>query len=221
MYAETLLRSGRMPETVAEEDDAWERSALTTISANTVTMQRLVEDLLDASSMRGDGLRIHRVPRRVGDAFESARVMLSPLAEAAGVSLSFLSDEDAAEAVGAIDPERVVQLLSNLVGNAVKFTPSGGRVDVHFTVQGGVLVAAVRDTGPGIAAEEIPHLFTAFWTGEQKAGARNGHGAGLGLWIARGIAEAHGGELEAESELGKGATFRFRIPLETGTGLIA
>jgi len=143
------------------------------------------------------------------------------LAEAAGVSLSFLSDEDAAEAVGAIDPERVVQLLSNLVGNAVKFTPSGGRVDVHFAVQGGVLVAAVRDTGPGIAAEEIPHLFTAFWTGEQKAGARNGHGAGLGLWIARGIAEAHGGELEAESELGKGATFRFRIPLETGTGLIA
>ncbi|MBC7896885.1 MAG: hybrid sensor histidine kinase/response regulator [Cytophagaceae bacterium] len=212
MYAETLLRGGRVAG--ASEDAEWEQAALTTISANTGTMQRLVEDLLDASSMRGDGLRIHRVTRRVGDAFESARVMLAPLAEAAGVLLAFVGDEQAAEAVGTIDPERIAQLLSNLVGNAVKFTPSGGRVEVRFAVQGSVLHASVTDSGPGISATELPHLFTAFWTGEQKVGGgRNGHGAGLGLWIARGIAEAHGGELEAESRLGEGATFRFRIPL--------
>lgn len=214
MYAETLMLQGLRPEAAgADEDAVWGRKALSTIHANAVAMQRLVEDLLDASSIRGDGLRIHREAQRVGDAFESARTMLVPLAETAGVALTFSGDEGAAETIGAVDRPRLVQLLSNLVGNAVKFTPRGGSVAVHFTVCNDELRGAVRDTGPGIAAEDLPHLFTAFWTGERQVGGRDGHGAGLGLWIARGIVEAHGGELSAESRLGEGATFRFTIPL--------
>ncbi len=214
MYAETLMLQGLGPQASVDDGGAaWERSALATIHANAVAMQRLVEDLLDASSIRGDGLRIHREAHRVGDAFESARVMLAPLAETAGVTLAFMDGEGAAEAIGEVDRARMVQLLSNLVGNAVKFTPRGGRVDVRFTVDNGVLRGAVIDTGPGIAADELPHLFTVFWTGERRVGGQGGHGAGLGLWIARGIVEAHGGELSAESQLGEGATFRFTIPL--------
>jgi len=217
MYAETLMLQGLGPASSEGEEDArWERSALSTIHANAVAMQRLVEDLLDASSIRSDGLRIHREAQRVGDAFESARVMLAPLAETAGVSLVFVDGEGAAEAIGEVDRARLVQLLSNLVGNALKFTPHGGRVDVHFTVEDGELRGAVTDTGRGIAAEDLPHLFTAFWTGKRHAGGQNGHGAGLGLWIARGIVEAHGGALTAESQPGEGATFRFTIPLAAG-----
>lgn len=215
MYAETLMLQGLTPGAPAPDDEnaAWGRRALTTIHANAVAMQRLVEDLLDASSIRGGGLRLHRVPQRVGDAFDRARAMLTPLAESSGVALRFHDRAGAAEAEGAVDGERVLQLLSNLVGNAVKFTPAGGRVDVDFAVHEGTLVAAVHDTGPGIAPGDIPHLFHAFWTGERRAGERNGHGAGLGLWIARGIVEAHGGTLTAESVPGEGATFRFTIPL--------
>lgn len=214
MYAETLLLQGLDPGVLPEDGDAaWGRTALATIHANAVAMQRLVEDLLDASSIRGDGLRIHREVRRVGDAFESARTMLSPLAETAGVALAFVGDEDSAEAMAEIDGKRVVQLLSNLVGNAVKFTPRGGSVRVHFCAHDGALHASVADTGPGIAADELPHLFAAFWTGARRDGMHGEHGAGLGLWIARGIVEAHGGTLSAESAPGAGATFRFTLPL--------
>lgn len=214
MYAETLMLQGLAPgERPGDDDAAWGRKALSTIHANAVAMQRLVEDLLDASAIRGDGLRILREVRRVGDTFERARTMLSPLAESAGVALAFVGDEASAEAMAEIDDERVVQLLSNLVGNAVKFTPRGGSVRVHFSVRDDVLHSSVTDTGPGFAADEVPHLFTAFWTGARRDGTRGGHGAGLGLWIARGIVEAHGGELSAQSTPGAGATFRFSLPL--------
>lgn len=217
MYAETLMLQGLPPGPAAGEGEdggaVWDRKALSTIHANAVAMQRLVEDLLDASAIRGDGLRIHRERQRVGDAVERARSMLSPLASSAGVALRFDCDEQTAELVGAIDGERVVQLLSNLVGNAVKFTPRGGSVDVRFIARDEVLHAEVRDTGPGIPAAELPHLFHAFWTGERRSGERNGHGAGLGLWISRGIVEAHGGVLSVESDVGAGATFRFTLPL--------
>ena len=149
-------------------------------------------------------------------AFDRARAMLAPLAETAGVTLTVGGDAGADDAIGWLDRERMVQLLSNLVGNAVKFTPRGGSVAVHYRVCGTTLEGAVADTGPGIAPDDIPRLFDAFWTGERRAGERNGHGAGLGLWIARGIVEAHGGTLAAVSVLGEGATFRFSIPLAAG-----
>jgi signal transduction histidine kinase len=194
---------------------AYTRRALATIHTSTVAMQRLVEDLLDASSLRGDALRVHRSEQRVGAPFEVADRMLRPLANAAGITLVVQGEGDAAERLGAIDGERVVQLLSNLVGNAVKFTPPGGTIHVRYGVDDGELTASVADTGPGIAPDELPHLFTAFWRGDRDGarGREDGRGAGLGLWIARAIVEAHDGALRVDSRPGEGATFHFTLPL--------
>jgi signal transduction histidine kinase len=108
---------------------------------------------------------------------------------------------------------RVVQLLSNLLGNAVKFTPSGGAVDVRYAVADDCLAASVADTGPGIDPDDMPHLFTAFWQRDR----RDQRGAGLGLWIARAIVEAHGGRLRVASTPGHGTTFHFTLPFAHAT----
>jgi len=114
------------------------------------------------------------------------------------------------------DPERVTQLLSNLVGNALKFTPAGGRVEVHVEPMGnraGVIVS-VADTGAGISADQLPHVFDRFYQVSGRKGGR--HGAGLGLTIARGIVEAHGGTISIESAPGRGTTVRFTLPAARG-----
>jgi two-component system sensor histidine kinase BaeS len=115
-----------------------------------------------------------------------------------------------------VDAARVAQLLSNLVGNAIAHTPPGGRVTVRYAVDtgdrasehDGALRLSVSDTGPGIAPDDLPHLFTAFWRGDR----RERSGVGLGLWIARAIVEAHGGELGVVSPPGAGATFTCTLP---------
>jgi signal transduction histidine kinase len=106
------------------------------------------------------------------------------------------------------DRERVFQVLSNLVGNALKFTPSGGRVSLSVEQQGATVRFAVCDTGPGIPPVSLPRVFDRFWT--ETPGKK---GTGLGLFIAKGIVDAHGGRIWVESELGHGATFAFTLPL--------
>jgi signal transduction histidine kinase len=171
-------------------------------------MQRLVEDLLDVTALRDGALRIHRVERRVGDPMEESERMLRPLAEARRIAFEVHPEGDAAERVAPIDGPRLMQVLSNLVGNAVKFTPDGGTVTVRYAVEDDVLAVSVSDTGPGIAPEDLPHLFTAFWQREPK----DRRGVGLGLWIARAIVEAHGGRVDVESRHGEGTTFHFMLP---------
>ncbi|GLC24729.1 sensor histidine kinase [Roseisolibacter agri] len=189
--------------------DAYVRGALATIHSSTVGMQRLVEDLLDASTLRGDALRIVRADVRAGAVFDEAERMLRPMAEARGLALTVAADDGAAERVVAVDGPRVVQLLSNLVGNAVKFTPPGGAVTVRYAVTDDALTASVADTGAGIDADDLPHLFTAFWRRDR----RDPQGAGLGLWIARAVAEAHDGTLRVASRPGHGTTFHLAVPL--------
>jgi signal transduction histidine kinase len=209
MYAE-MLRS-MQPDDAA---DTYARRALATIHSSVVGMQRLVEDLLDAASLRDGGLRIHRVPSVVGVPFDVAERMLHPLAAAAGITLAVEPAPGASARVGAFDAERVVQLLSNLAGNAIKFTPVGGRVTMRYRADEHGVTASVIDTGPGVAPEDLPHLFVAYWRGDrraQRAGDER-RGAGLGLWIARAIVEAHGGELRVESRVGEGTAFHFTLP---------
>jgi signal transduction histidine kinase len=140
---------------------------------------------------------------------EAALYALHTLSESGGVTLEARYEEPLP--LVHADPERVTQLLSNLVGNALKFTPAGGRVDVGVQPFGDGVIVSVADTGAGIPADQLPHVFDRFY---QVSGARKGarHGAGLGLTIARGIVEAHGGTISIESAPGRGATVRFTLP---------
>ncbi len=110
------------------------------------------------------------------------------------------------------DPDRVQQLLSNIIGNAIKFTPASGSVTLTVTAGDGEVRFEVVDTGEGIDAAQLPHVFERFYQagGSGRQGAR--HGAGLGLPIARGIVEAHGGRIGIESSPGNGTLVRFTLP---------
>jgi CheY-like chemotaxis protein len=107
------------------------------------------------------------------------------------------------------DGQRIGQVLANLLGNAVKFTPEGGAIHISARQQEGSIVIAVADTGSGIAPDDIPRLFERYWQGEKNKST----GVGLGLAIARGIVETHGGKIWVESTLGKGSTFYFTVPV--------
>jgi len=138
-----------------------------------------------------------------------ATVMLEPLI--AEKSLTLHEDLPDHLPSASVDARRVVQVLENLVSNAVKHTAPGGEIRIRAESANGEVHISVRDTGCGIPAENLPHLFDRFW---QARGARRG-GAGLGLAIAKGIVEAHGGRIWVESELGAGSTFGFSLPLES------
>jgi signal transduction histidine kinase len=107
------------------------------------------------------------------------------------------------------DHERVLQVFSNLVGNALKFTPRGGCVTLAAEPQGAMVRFAVLDTGPGIAPEHLPRIFDRFW----KKDTSGTKGTGLGLFIAKGIVDAHGGCIWVESSIGQGTAFYFTLPI--------
>jgi len=115
------------------------------------------------------------------------------------------------------DAERVHQVLFNLLDNAVRFTPPGGRICVSAAGHNGSVDVEVRDTGPGIAPEHLPRLFERFYRVDT-ARSREEGGTGIGLAIARSVVEAHGGRIWAESEPGKGSTFTFELPVAPATG---
>jgi signal transduction histidine kinase len=106
------------------------------------------------------------------------------------------------------DRDRVLQVLANLVGNAIKFTPAGGRVTLSAAQSEGRVVFSVADTGQGIAADALPHIFDRYWQAARRSQKR---GIGLGLSIAHGIVTAHGGKIWVESTPGQGSTFFFEI----------
>lgn len=213
MYAEVLSNLQPEPDPQTSEAEqragAYARTALGTIHSSAATMQRLVQDLLDASTLKGGALRITRGPVVARHAADEAIRMLAPRAEQAGISLHLTLD--VGDAVVSIDGPRVTQLLGNLISNALVATPRDGTIVVTLAVDddGAMLRGSVSDSGPGIPTELMPHLFTAFWRGDR----RDRNGVGLGLWIARAIAEGHGGDLTAVSMPGAGAVFSFTLPL--------
>jgi signal transduction histidine kinase len=132
--------------------------------------------------------------------------VMRPIAAAKSIAVDCRVADDAGRID--VDRERLVQVLSNLVGNAIKFTPVGGRITVAADRAGDRVRFAISDTGPGIAPEEIPHLFDRYWQSAKNARL----GAGLGLFIVKGIIDAHGGSIWVESQPGHGTTFYFTIP---------
>jgi len=168
-------------------------------------MKALTDDLLDLASIESHRFALRLRPLESRELVEDALLAASPLAEAKQITFAVeLIDVPRLEA----DPERIFRVLSNLLGNAIKFTPEGGTVTIRTERRGDDLSIAVADTGPGIAADQLPHVFDRYWRGQ----STNQPGAGLGLYIARGIVEAHGGKIWAEPAA-DGARFTFILPL--------
>jgi signal transduction histidine kinase len=168
-------------------------------------------NLLDLSRIDSG---IFPLDMRAGDLRDPVRSVVEAHAEHAegrGVSLAFAVPTS--PVMVRFDRERVVQLLTNLVGNALKFTPPGGEVVVELRDEPDAGVIAVRDSGPGIPEEELPHIFDRFFRGTNVGEAR-ASGSGLGLAIARSIADMHRGTIAVESAIGHGATFTVRLPHE-------
>jgi PAS domain S-box-containing protein len=169
----------------------------------------LIQDLLDVTRLEAGRLTVSAQDVEPAPLVEAALYAMRTLSESGGVTLEATYEEPLREVHA--DPERVTQLLSNLVGNALKFTPAGGQVKVRVQPHGDGVMVSVEDNGSGIAADQLPHVFDRFY---QVSGSRKGsrHGAGLGLPISRGIVEAHGGTIAIESAPGRGTTVRFTLP---------
>lgn len=180
-------------------------SAIDTMQQASSRMNVLLEDLLDTSKIEAGRYTIAQQPLDVSQIFEEAYSLLAPLATDKSVELTFHAEPDLKISA---DPERLFQVLSNLIGNAIKFTPAQGKIGVVAMSDGQQIVFSVRDSGRGISPEQLPHIFERYWTAKE----HNASGTGLGLYISQGIIKAHGGQLLAESKLGEGSEFRFTVP---------
>lgn len=183
----------------------------------TERMLRLVRDLLDFTKLHAGQFDVDVSPEKPAEIVHAAITQLKPIADKRGVTLTTEVRPELPDVL--VDRDRIAQVLSNLIGNATKFTPAGGHVVVRAAQQDGVIRFAVEDTGEGIAPDHLPHLFDRYW----HAGRGTQSGSGLGLAIAKGIVEAHGGTLQVESRLGHGSTFSFtarqaRRPSPSGEG---
>jgi signal transduction histidine kinase len=183
----------------------FESDTLLRIDQVATRMDGLIQDLLDVSRMERGATALELAPRRAGELLDEAAGTLRPLAAAHGLALEVRGCDAVVEA----DAARVLQVLSNLAGNAVKFTPEGGTVTLACDPADGEARFSVADTGSGIDPEQLPHIFGTFW----QARHADRRGLGLGLSIARGLVEAHGGRIWVESEPGRGTTFFFTLPL--------
>jgi PAS domain S-box-containing protein len=202
-----LMSAGFLLDTSPPEERRAGGKQLEIIRRQAHQMNRLIQDLLDVARIEAGRLPVEThpvLPRRLlGEALEGLR----PLARDKGLRLRC----DAPDELPMLeaDRERLLQVFGNLIGNAIKFTPEGGTITVDAKQGDGAVEFRVADSGEGIPPEDVPRLFERFY---QARRARRG-GAGLGLAIAKGIVEAHGGSIRVQSELGAGSTFSFTLPL--------
>ncbi|AGC44869.1 two-component sensor histidine kinase [Myxococcus stipitatus DSM 14675] len=193
------------------EERASDSRPLVSIQKAVARATALIEDLLDVARMQGGKLKVERRSEATEALLQDALELHRALAEARSIHLQL----EVAPGVPAVfvDKDRVLQLFSNLIGNALKFTPMGGLVTLSAEPWGGMVRCSVRDTGSGIPAKDLPHLFEPFW----QAGSRSKEGAGLGLTIVKGITDAHGGHVWVESRPGLGTTFYVALPVAKET----
>lgn len=179
------------------------------IRRSTAWMQHIIRDLLDVTAIEARRLAVDPAPTTATAIVDAVLAIHAPIAGERELVLT--TEVTPALPPLHVDPDRMVQAVGNLLGNAIRFTPRGGRVALAVTCAPGGVAFTVTDAGPGIPAADLPHLFDRFW---QARATRRG-GAGLGLAIARGIAEAHGGCIEVRSTVGEGS--RFALVLPTGS----
>ncbi len=205
-----ILGWTRMLRTGAVEPRSLAR-VLETIERNARAQTQLVEDILDVSRITAGKLRVNMKKTDLHAVVRSALDAVRPPAEAKGVQLVCELSPDSAEFCG--DPDRLQQIIGNLLANAVKFTPRDGRVELRLAREQSQVVITVRDTGAGISQSFLPHVFDRFRQADSSITRTQG-GLGLGLAIVRHLVEVHGGTVEAHSEgEGKGALFVVLLPL--------
>lgn len=183
------------------------RSAARVIADEAARMHRMVVTLLDLARLDAGTANLRRENVALRSLLENLLLRLRPQAEAAGVDLSLEAD---AEATVLGDGDRLAQVFSNLLDNALKHTPRGGKIAVRLRRAGKFVEIAVSDTGEGIPPESLPRIFERFYRGDK---SRTGGSAGLGLAIAREIVRAHRGEITVQSTVGQGSTFVVKLPL--------
>ncbi len=191
------------------DDPASVQRYLQTAQRDVRSLSLLIDDLFQMAQIDAGGLKLDLTPNSLSDLISDTLESFSALAGRQGVILE-----------GSVSPEvdpvcmdapRIGRVLNNLVGNAIRHTPAGGRVQLRARRNGPRVEVVVIDSGEGIRPEDIPHIFERFYRGEKSRSRATG-GAGLGLAIARGIVEAHGGEIKLEGNPGGGTRFIFSIP---------
>ena len=166
----------------------------------------MLNTLMDIAEAESGTLQLRREPVHLADVVTRAVELYRDVAEARGVTLTV---DAQADVVVTADRTRLEQVAANLIDNAVKYTPAGGRVDVDARRERSDAVIRVRDTGPGVPAEELPRIFDRLFRGDASRAER---GLGLGLSLVKAVVEAHGGTVDVMSEPGKGSTFTVRLP---------
>jgi len=202
MTAELLARS--------EAPDEKRRRWVESLRRSADAMKHLIEDLLDIARIEAGRLTIEEQRCAVGPLLAEALDLMQPLAQQKRLRIE--RRVPGREVYLRCDRPRILRVLSNLIGNSIKFTSEGGAITIRAELADREVRFSVTDTGSGIAADEVPHIFERFWQARKTARL----GAGLGLAIAKGIVEAHTGRIWAQSEVGKGSTFFFTLPLGDG-----
>jgi two-component system sensor histidine kinase BaeS len=182
------------------------------IHAEADRLNRLVDDLQELSRVEARAYELQIRPVDVSSLVRTITKRLSAQAESKRISLDFELAPDLPHVLA--DEDRTVQILVNLVGNAVQYTPEGGKIIIAAKQANDEIQFSVRDTGIGISSEHLPHIFDRFYRVDKSRSRRAGGGSGIGLTIARALVEAHGGKIWAESAgEGQGSTFKFTLPI--------
>jgi signal transduction histidine kinase len=197
---------------MVEQPEAVERY-LHTAQREIRSLSVLIDDLFELAQWEAGGLRLELCPNSISDLISDTIESLSELSSQRGIELQ----GSAAPGVDPVmmDAQQIQRVLSNLVGNALRHTPAGGTVEIRAMAQEEWIRVEVRDTGEGIDAHDLPHIFEHFYRGEKSRSRATG-GSGLGLAIAKGIVESHSGQIGVESTTGEGTTFYFALPRRGG-----
>ncbi len=200
-FAETLLQG-------AMQDEATRRRFLSIIDSEADRLVKLVDDLLDLSRLESKRVTLELGPVNLSQLAAHTVDKLRPLADESALTLLYSGPPDVTVTA---DSDRLAQVLTNLIDNALKYTPAGGRVEVQVVPRDGEVAVTVADTGRGIPPDDLPHVFERFYRADRSR-TRGSGGTGLGLAIAKHIVEAHGGQISVRSRLDEGTAFIFTLP---------